>query len=133
MAERFTPVVFNEGAPLDPSKLNDLQNNLASLVQDVGGLKNTTLDATYTIVMDAGYVELDLDKEKISEAEVKYNATIFKEVPQITISVGSSISATTDVRIGLKDARTKPTIQVIANTARTNFRVNWIATEKKYS
>lgn len=133
MAEKFTPVVFNEGAPLEPSKLNDLQNNLSSLVQDVGGLKNATAEATYTVVMDCGFESVDLVANTMKEVEVRYNAAIFTGIPQITMSVGSAISATTNIEIGLKDSTTKPTIQILSAVNRSGFKINWIATEKKFT
>lgn len=130
MAE-YKPVVFNEGAPLDPQKLNDLQTNITNLVGDVGGLKNSTTDSTYTLLTDAGtYMTDDLVVGTADEYEVPYSAS-FSKAPRIIASIGTSIQPGYIVTVSIKDAATNPKIQVWTNKARGPIRVNWMAFEKK--
>lgn len=45
----FTPIVFNEGAPLDPAQLNNLQTNITALYQD-SSLKDSSADGISALV-----------------------------------------------------------------------------------
>jgi hypothetical protein len=131
MAE-YKPVVFNEGAPLDPQKLNDMQTNISNLVGDVGGLKNTTLDSTYTLLTDAGsFMTGDLTaNSKNNQGEVAYSAS-FTGVPRIVASIGSSIGVGDIVTVSIEDGATKPSINVHTNKNRGPVRINWMAFQKK--
>lgn len=131
MADKYTPVVFNEGAPLDPQKLNDMQTNISNLVGDVGGLKNATVDSTYVLVTDGGtYMTDDLKTGTASETEVPYSAS-FSGVPRIVASIGSALNSGEIVTVSIKSGDTKPIIQVWTNKSRGPVRVNWMAFEKK--
>ena len=131
MAE-YKPVVFNEGAPLDPQKLNDMQTNISNLVGDVGGLKNTTLDSTYTLLTDAGsFMTGDLRADnKNNQGEVAYSAS-FTSVPRIVASVGSSIGVGDIVTVSIENGADKPSINVHTNKNRGPVRINWMAFQKK--
>lgn len=131
MAE-YKPVVFNEGAPLDPQKLNDMQTNISNLVGDVGGLKNTTLDSTYTLLTDAGsFMTGDLlANNKNNQGEVAYSAS-FTGVPRIVASVGSSIGVGDIVTVSIENGADKPSINVHTNKNRGPVRINWMAFQKK--
>ncbi len=48
MAETWKSVVFNEGAPLDPNDLNQLQTNLTNVFNTSKSLLNATKDASGT-------------------------------------------------------------------------------------
>ena len=126
----YTPVIFNEGAPLDPQKLNDLQINISNLVGDVGGLKSATLDAQYTVKTDAGYFKTDdLKTGSPYTLEVPYSSS-FAGVPKIIASIGSAISSGEIVTVSVASSTSKPTIQVWTNKNRGPVTVNWIAFEK---
>lgn len=132
MAE-YKPVVFNEGAPLDPQKLNDMQTNISNLVGDVGGLKNSTLDSTYTLLTDAGsFMTGELTAgSKNNQGEIAYSAS-FTGVPRIIASIGSSIGAGDIVTVSIEDgSTTRPSINVHTNKNRAPVRINWMAFEKK--
>jgi hypothetical protein len=131
MADKYTPVTFNAGAPLDPQKLMDMQSNITSLVVDVNKLSNTTLDQQYTIVNDAGsFMTDDLKVGTPYLLEVPYSSS-FTGVPRIISSIGSSLGSSEIVTTAIANASTKPTIQVWTNKNRGPVRVNWMAFEKK--
>lgn len=127
----YQPVVFNEGAPLDPSKLMELQANITGIVADVGSLKNQTETSTYTVLTDAGtYMTEALVAGTPHELDVPYSAS-FSKAPRVIASIGSSIGSGEIVTVSVKDGDTKPKIQVWTNKARGPVRVNWMAFEKK--
>ena len=130
MADKYTPVTFNAGAPLDPQKLMDLQTNVTTLVADVNKLNNTTLDQQYTMLTDGGsYLTDDLKVGTPHLLEVP-TSSAFSEVPRIVASIGSSLSGEI-VTISIANSSTKPTIQVWTNKNRGPVRINWMAFEKK--
>jgi len=131
MADKYTPVTFNAGAPLDPQKLMDMQSNITNLVVDVNKLSNTTLDQQYTIVTDAGsFMTDDLKVGTAYTLEVPYSSS-FTGVPRVISSVGSSLGSGEIVTTSIASGSTKPTIQVWTNKNRGPVRINWMAFEKK--
>lgn len=131
MVSTYKPVSFNEGAPLDPQKLMELQANVTSLVTDVNNLTNTTLEDQYTLKIDGGsFMTDDLQVGKPYTKEVPYSP-IFTGVPSIVASIGSGIGDGSIVTISIADADTKPKIQVHTNKNRGPVRINWMAFQKK--
>jgi hypothetical protein len=130
MANKYTPVTFNAGAPLDPQKLMDLQSNITSLVTDVNGLTNATLDQQYTLKIDGGsYVTGKLTAGSADTEQVVTSAS-FSGVPFIIASVGSSLAKDEVVTVSITSAGVAPSIRVISNKNREPVRINWIAFEK---
>lgn len=128
----YEQIIFNEGAPLDPQKLNDLQINVSTIVGDLTKIKNATIDQEYVMQTDGGYVITDaLVANTISNIEVPYSP-LFVGVPTIVASVGGPLNQKDVVTLSIKDADRKPMIQVQCNVNKpSGIRINWIAFEKK--
>lgn len=56
----FETITFNEGEPLDPNKLNKLQENIVTTYSTANNLFNSTLDgqtSSFKAITNAGTVE----------------------------------------------------------------------------
>ena len=128
----YEQIIFNEGAPLDPQKLNDLQINVSTIVGDLTKIKNATIDQEYVMQTDGGYFVTDaLTANVISTVEVPYSP-LFTNIPTIVACVGSSLNAKDVVTLSIKDPDRKPMIQIQCNVSKPNgIRINWMAFEKK--
>jgi hypothetical protein len=132
MAGTYTPVAFNEGEPLDPQKLMQLQSNVTNLVGDVNGLKNSTADASYTMLTDGGNFETeDLKVGTPFEYEVPYSSAFDESSPPRIIATVSSNLNGEIVTLSVKTSNKNPTIQVWTNKARKGIWINWFAFQKK--
>ena len=64
------PVTFNEGEPLDVTKLNNLRLNITNTYESVAGLQSATLDEKTVNVIDFGTVQLKTVANKASDAVI---------------------------------------------------------------
>lgn len=134
MAGTYNPVTFNEGEPLDPQKLMQLQANVTNLVTDVNkiGLQNATDGTSYSMLTDGGNFETeDLKVGTPFEYEVPYSSTFDESSPPRIIATVSSILSGEIVTLSVKSSSTKPIIQVWTNKARKGVWINWFAFQKK--
>ncbi len=130
MADKYTPVTFNAGAPLDPQKLMDMQSNITTLVTDVNNLNNTTLENQYTLKIDGGSYVTGKLTAGVADTEQVVTTAAFSGVPFIIASVGSSLAKDEIVTVSITSAGSAPSIRVISNKSRDGVRINWIAFEK---
>jgi len=130
MTNKYTPVTFNAGAPLDPQKLMDLQSNITSLVTDVNGLTNASLDNQYTLKIDGGSYLTGKLTAGVFDTEQVVTTAAFSGAPFIIASVGSSLAKDEVVTVSIASAGNAPSIRVISNKSRDAVRINWIAFEK---
>ena len=56
------PVTFNEGEPLDVSKLNNLRLNQVTTYQIASSLQNSTIDGKTVPMIDYGSVNVTISK-----------------------------------------------------------------------
>lgn len=128
----YVPVVFNEGAPLDPSKLMDLQTNVSAIFTDVGKLKNSSNGSQYTVVTDFGQITTGpVEANKLSgptvlstEANLENYGTV-----RFVVSLASPISAGEYISLTVNN---KNELYVSSNKAHTKgVAVNWIGTVQK--
>lgn len=130
----FETVVFNEGEPLDPDKLNKLQTNIANTYQTSSTLYNATVGSqttAYVPVMNNGYVIFEkLEANKVSKLAFD-PGTMFTSTPYIVAGLRSNLSDGEQLSVSVINLTGKPEICAISSKARTNVRVEWIALQKK--
>ena len=78
------PVVFQEGAPLDPNELNKLADNIQQVYQLGISLQNATTNGSQTVrrvaIVDAGRVTVDSLKAKtVLKLDVDLTPNLFAE------------------------------------------------------
>jgi hypothetical protein len=130
----FETVVFNEGEPLDPDKLNKLQTNIANTYQTSSTLYNATVGnqtMAYVPVMNNGFVLFEkLEANKV--AKLSFDpGTMFTSTPYVVAALRSNLSDGEQLSVSVINLTGKPEICAISNKARTNVRVEWIAMQKK--
>ena len=130
----FETVVFNEGEPLDPDKLNKLQTNIANTYQTSSTLYNATVGAqtqAYVPVMNCGYLEFPkLTANKV--ARLSFDpGTMFTGTPFVVASVRSNFEDAEQITVSVVALTSKPEILCMSTKNRTNVRVEWIAMEKR--
>jgi hypothetical protein len=128
----YVPVVFNEGAPLDPQKLMDLQSNVSAIFTDVGKLKNSSNGSQYTVVTDFGSVTTGpIEANKLSgptPLSTEANLENYGKVKFI-VSLASPLIAGEYISLTVND---KNELFVSSNKARTKgVVVNWIGAVQK--
>jgi len=135
------PVLFQEGAPLDPNELNKLYDNINQVYQLANQIQNATVNQGQTVkrlpVIDSGrlLVEGGLKAKEPKLVDININSSLFSEFltskenyPIITASVSGG-DGTSKKHIGVTVVHSaSPKIYLYADTAVTfDFYVNWIA------
>lgn len=135
MAGTYNPVTFNEGEPLDPQKLMQLQANVTNLVTDVNkiSLQNATDGTSYSMLTDGGYFQTDaLVAGKSFDYPVPYSSAFDESSPpRIVATVSSNLKKGQIVTLSVKDSNQKPVIQVWTNVSMDPVWINWFAFQKK--
>ena len=137
MAGTYNPVTFNEGEPLDPQKLMQLQANVTNLVTDVNkiGLQNATDGTSYSMLTDGGSFETEaLVVGTPFEYKVPYSSAFDESSPPKIIATVSSVLPEKGgeiITLSVKSSNSEPTIQVWTNKARKGVWINWFAFQKK--
>lgn len=134
----FTPVVFNEGAPLDPSKLMELQTNIVSMNEQIAGLQNSTQAETYVTLTDFGSVtNILVTKDKLSDPIPLTTNANLESYGNVTfvVSVASIVAADENITATVRTSNggQNPTLYVRSNKDHsvTPIKINWIAAVKK--
>jgi len=131
---KIEPVVFNEGAPLDPTDLQKLQANITNLSSQI--LFSQTLDGQkLQPIVDYGQVSVPaIAAGAISSAvPITYNTSFGTVVPTVVATLASTLRAKEQVSIQIVNGDTlTPKVVVGSNLARTgNTLINWIAIANK--
>jgi hypothetical protein len=142
MAEAWKSVVFNEGAPLDPNDLNQLQTNLTNVFNTSKSLLNATKDASGTnrvAIIDSNVETIPLSgKANVASSafpvtfsssfnsgtEISFTAS----VGDVPLSGAGVISVAAVVTPGTLSGK----IYVTTSLAKAgSVKVNWIAAQLK--
>jgi hypothetical protein len=133
MAEiAYTPVPFNEGAPLDPALLMALQNNVKVAFTTSMDLSNSTGEKVYKIKSDCG-------KIKIGGLEGNKDGRVTVKVPTFTsemIAVATVASATNlkeQITLEIKNPQDDGSFDIVARSSvsgRKEVWVNWHVSEQ---
>ena len=130
---KIEPVVFNEGAPLDPTDLQKLQANITNLSSQI--LFNQTLDGQkLQPIVDYGQITIPaISAGAVSAAKpITYNTNFGTVVPTVVATLASTLRAKEQVSIQIVDGDTlTPKIVISSNLARSSTLVNWIAIANK--
>ena len=130
----FETVVFNEGEPLDPDKLNKLQTNIANTYQTSSTLDNATVGSqtqAYVPVMNCGYLifpKLTANKKVPLAFDP---GTMFTGTPFVVAGVRSNFGDAEQITVSVINLTSKPEIVCMSTKDRTDVRVEWIAMEKR--
>ena len=130
----FEAVVFNEGEPLDPDKLNKLQTNIANTYQTSSTLYNATKGSqtvAYVPIMNSGYVDFPSLEPGI-RANIQFDpGTMFTGTPFVVACLRGDLSKGEQVSVSVINVSNKPEIIMVSNQKRGKTRVDWIAMQKK--
>jgi predicted RNA-binding protein with TRAM domain len=133
MAEiAYTPVPFNEGAPLDPALLMALQNNVKVAFTTSMDLSNSTGEKVYKIKSDAYKVKITgLGGNSDGRATVKVPG--FTEEMIAVATVSSSTNLKEQITLEIKNVL-EGSFDIVARSslpARKEIWVNWHVSERQ--
>lgn len=127
----FEAVVFNEGEPLDPDKLNKLQTNISNTYQTSSTLYNATVvgqqSSPYVTVMNSGEVIFTGIKKGSKIATTYSPGSMFTGKPVVIVGVRSDLRDGEQISVSATESH----IYISSNMDRTSCKVEWIAMEKK--
>lgn len=130
------PVVFNEGEPLDPNKLNDLRSNITNTYQVSAGLQNAFANQSKTILLDVGVTESKTFTSRASgsafqilQYDLPINSKFGNNVPTYVVSLKGTIAKEDSVGVSYIDNGGKPIAYVTrtAGTQALNLAVTYVA------
>jgi hypothetical protein len=125
-------VLFSEGEPLDPNKLNDLIQNIKTVYEMAS--KQYSSDGTYKTVIDSGSVLVKIDEKGNGVSEVIRSTTLSK--PLLIASVGATLAEKVQATLSIVNPDTNPQVRVYMSPAPKNGRtlkINYILVEKQLS
>lgn len=126
--------IFNDGEPLDASKLNDLKDGLTKTYQIAQGLQNTLEDGTTTVpVISAGSITIPALTAAAGGpsaiVDLPVDAKFNGETPIYTISIGGG-SIDSKRQITLRIINSKQ-VQYFSNGPVGELKINYIAFKEK--
>jgi hypothetical protein len=134
----FETITFNEGEPLDPNKLNKLQENIVTTYATANNLFNSTLDgqtSSFKAITNAGTVECKGVSKGTTKSFDLDLGTGFSNVssnpPRIVVSLAGGLATGDSVTLSVAGAATaSPKLWISnANSAKSTFNVTWIAVQ----
>ena len=134
----FETITFNEGEPLDPNKLNKLQENIVTTYSTANNLFNSTLDgqtSSFKAITNAGTVECTGVSKGTTKSFDLDLGTGFSNVssnpPRIVVSLAGGLATGDSVTLSVAGAATaSPKLWVSnVNSAKSTFNVTFIAVQ----
>jgi hypothetical protein len=134
----FETITFNEGEPLDPNKLNKLQENIVNTYANANNLFNSTQDgqtSSFKPITNAGTVECTGVSKGTAKSFDLDLGTGFSNVssnpPRIVVSLAGGLGTGDSVTLSVAGAATaSPKLWISnANSAKSTFNVTWIAVQ----
>jgi hypothetical protein len=128
----FKPITFNEGEPLDPNKLNDMQKNTNVAYQASNVVYNSTLNAQSNPIVPV-IKSGNLQFGKMAAKEIKTLPLPTDLIvaglptPQVVASFRAKGEKDQIVTVSVHEIATNPSITVYTSTAINNCLVDWIA------
>lgn len=129
----YSSVVFNEGEPLDPNKLNQLQLNLSDVYKTSSSLYNATLNdqgAPTIPVITSGQFNITTSLG-VSESVLLPVSPSFKSIPRFFCTIGGGSLGGAQITLAIKNATSAPALYTIATKAGLTITINWLAIENK--
>lgn len=132
----FKPITFNEGEPLDPNKLNDMQKNTNVAYQASNVVYNSTLNAQSNPIVPV-IKSGNLQFGKMSAKEIK-TLTLPSDLliaglpsPHVVASFRSKAAKDQIVTVSVHNILDNPSVTVYTSTEINNCLVDWIAVTYK--
>ena len=134
----FETITFNEGEPLDPNKLNKLQENIVNTYATANNLFNSTLDgqtSSFKAITNAGTVECTgVSKGTTKSFDIDLGTGFSNSStnpPRIVVSLSGGLGTGDSVTLSVAGAATSsPKLWISnANSAKSTFNVTWIAVQ----
>jgi len=128
----YSSVVFNEGEPLDPNKLNQLQLNLSDVYKTSSSLYNATLNdqgAPTIPVITSG--QFNLTTSIPPESVLLPISPSFKSIPRFFCTIGGGSLGGAQITLAIKNATSAPALYAISTKAGLTITINWLAIENK--
>lgn len=125
------PVTFNEGEPLDVTKLNNLRLNITNTYETAASLQSATLDGRTIPMIDFGTVDVITKVGASSPVNLPINPN-FSGTPTFIVSIGGgSVGSAMAVPRVIGQGGSTP--QVIVNSTKDvgTVKVNFIAIQNK--
>lgn len=126
------PVTFNEGEPLDVSKLNNLRLNQVTTYEIASSFQNSTIDNKTFPMIDYGSVNVTISKVGSNgPVALPINAN-FTGTPTFIVSIGGGEIGSAMVSARIVSASTTPGVIVQSSAAlNKTIQVNYIAIQNK--
>lgn len=136
----FTSKVFNEGAPLDPSQLNNMVSDIINIYNDTNVLYNTTEDGqteTYKFIFNCGSVTFSGHKKdtpkdmplELGNGFAPGTPGVGDTFPRVTATVRTNLSSADNVIVYVTGVSSTPKIWIKSNTTK-DISVDWIAVQR---
>jgi hypothetical protein len=134
----FETITFNEGEPLDPNKLNKLQENIVTTYATANNLFNSTLDgqtSSFKAITNAGTIECTGVSKGTTKSFDLDLGTGFSNVssnpPRIVVSLSGGLGTGDSVTLSVTGAATASPKLFISNvnSSRNTFNVTFIAVQ----
>jgi hypothetical protein len=134
----FETITFNEGEPLDPNKLNKLQENIVNTYATANNLFNSTLDgqtSSFKAITSAGTVACTGVSKGTTKSFDLDLGTGFSNVssnpPRIVVSLAGGLATGDSVTLSVAGAATaSPKLWVSnVNSSKSTFNVTFIAVQ----
>jgi hypothetical protein len=128
-------VTFQDGEPVDPIKLNDLQTQITEIRSITNRLQTqiNSGDGTQTTripIVTGGTFSVDVTAGTIYTQDINFGTVYAEnEIPDVVACVRSGISKTVDVSVQVINVSKSPQIQIKATgyTGSKKIYVSWIA------
>jgi hypothetical protein len=139
MATPFETITFNEGEPIDPNKLNKLQENIVTTYATANTLFNSTIDGqtvSYKTITDCGVIECTGVSKGTTKSFDLDLGTGFENVgtnpPRVVATLSGGLGTGDVVTISITGAATSSPKLFISNSnsSRSTFNVMWVAVQK---
>lgn len=128
----YTPVAFNEGAPLDPSLLMKLQDNVKVAYQTSMSLSNSTGETVYNVTSDCGREKIEGFK---GNKDVRKTVTVpgFTDKAIVVATVSSTTDPKEQVTIQITNVLKGSFDMIVrsSNASRNILYVNWHISERQ--
>ena len=135
----FETITFNEGEPLDPNKLNKLQENIVTTYSNANTLFNSTLNgqtSSFKPIINAGTLQCtDVSKGRTRSFDIDlgngFSTSSNDPSPRIVVSLSGGLKVGDSVTLSVSGASTgSPKLHISnVNSSDTTFNVTWIAVQ----
>lgn len=136
MTDSLLSRTFDEGAPLDPTQLNNLRQDLVNVMTTANtALSNQTVNGqttTYKYVYDCGQISLNLVKGSTPAKNIPLSSEFVSTgtLPMIVASISTTLASSDVITLySHVTSATNGQIGAVSNV-NTTVNVNWIAIQK---